>query len=170
MFFIKQENECLYEERWRFFMSKVKKVYRIPCVWQVIGTMEIEAESLEEAKRIAIEEAELPEKIDYLEDSFELDEDAYDFGEVIDVILPKRIKIAKSTDPNTWYADKIGQEFNVLGIWEDSEDHFHVYYYGEHYDEEALLKEYGSLDNPEIPTELLAVEHAVLIDDCEVVE
>lgn len=151
-------------------MSKVKKVYRIPCVWKVIGTMEVEAESLEEAKRIAIEEAELPEKIDYLEDSFELDEDAYDFGEVIDVIIPKRIKIVKATDPNAWYADKIGQEFNVLGIWEDAEDHFHVDYYGENYDEEALLKEYGSLDRPDIPMELLPVEHGVLIDDCEVVE
>lgn len=151
-------------------MSKVKKVYKIPCVCMVAGTMTIEAESLDEAVRIAIEEAELPDEAYYVEDSFEVDHEASGFGEVVDIVVPKRIKIAKATDSDAWYADKIGQEFDVVGIWEDAEYYLQVHYYGENYDEEYLIKEYGSLDNPDIPMELLPVEHGVLIEDCEVVE
>jgi len=151
-------------------MSKVKKVYKIPCVWQMWGMMEVEADSLEEAKRIAIEDAPLPTDGEYLEGSFELDEESDDFGEVADVIIPQRIKIVKATNADAWYANKVGEIFDVLDIWEDAEDHFLVNYYGDDYDEEYLIKEYGSLDNPDIPMELLPVEHGVLIEDCEVVE
>ncbi len=49
--------------------------YTIPCVWQMYGTMQIEAESLEQAKEIALNpNTKLPNG-SYIEDSFELDSD-----------------------------------------------------------------------------------------------
>ena len=48
------------------------KTFRIPVRWTVTATMEIPAESLEQAILIA-EDASLPTDTDYLEDSFEVD-------------------------------------------------------------------------------------------------
>jgi hypothetical protein len=45
--------------------------YRIPCTWTVAATMEIQANSLEEAIEIA-NEAPLPTDTDYIEDTFEV--------------------------------------------------------------------------------------------------
>lgn len=56
--------------------------YLIPCVWQVAGTMVIEADSIEEAERKA-EEEELPHG-DYIDDSFELDTEHSEYGKEID--------------------------------------------------------------------------------------
>ncbi len=56
--------------------------YKIPCTWQVAGTMFIEASSLEEAKNKAIENEFLPKSF-YLEDTFEVDEEHYDYGKVV---------------------------------------------------------------------------------------
>lgn len=143
----------------------MEKYYTIPCVWQVAGTMKVKASSLEDAKLIAVEEAPLPTDGEYLTDSFEIDFENSDYGKVTVDQIPARIRITKVTDPNAWYADKIGQEFNVLDIWEDADNHFQVDYHGEEYDEEALIAEYGSKEN--IPMEFAPVEHGVLIDDCE---
>jgi hypothetical protein len=52
-----------------------KKTYTIPVIWQSYGRMKIEADSLEEAKNIAINEAPLPEG-NYIDDSIELDEES----------------------------------------------------------------------------------------------
>jgi hypothetical protein len=49
-----------------------KKIYAIPCVWTVMGKTFVEADSLEEAKRIALEAAPLPNNSNYLDDSFEI--------------------------------------------------------------------------------------------------
>lgn len=48
--------------------------------------MEIEAVSLEEAKRIAIVDAPLPTDGDFVDGSFELDEESDLFGEIKEVI------------------------------------------------------------------------------------
>lgn len=60
-----------------------KKLYTIPCVWQMAGTMFIEASSLEEATNIAIEDAPLPTDGDYLDGSFEVDKESDKYGEAI---------------------------------------------------------------------------------------
>lgn len=49
--------------------------YEIPCVWQMYGYYDIEADSLEDAITQA-EDAPLPEDGDYVEGSFEIDEGA----------------------------------------------------------------------------------------------
>lgn len=59
-----------------------KQTFKIACMWKMYGVMEIEAETLEEAERIAIEEAPLPTDGDYIECSFELDEESYIHGEI----------------------------------------------------------------------------------------
>lgn len=62
-----------------------KKTYRIPVVWQSWGVMEIEAESLEEAKAKAIDsETPLPES-NYVDDSIEIDEESAILGETVDL-------------------------------------------------------------------------------------
>jgi hypothetical protein len=53
----------------------MKKTFIIPVVWQSYGKMRIVANTLEEAKEKAINEAPLPEG-DYIEDSIELDEES----------------------------------------------------------------------------------------------
>lgn len=45
------------------------KTYKIPCVWQMVGWMDVEAESLEEAIDYAKNEAGLPDDGYYLENS-----------------------------------------------------------------------------------------------------
>ena len=48
--------------------------FRFPCYWEMRGHIEVEASDIDEAKRIAIQEAPLPTNGDYIEDSFQLDE------------------------------------------------------------------------------------------------
>ena len=52
----------------------MKKKFIIPVMWQMYGLKEVEAETLEEAKKIAIEGS-LPEG-DYVDESFELEEES----------------------------------------------------------------------------------------------
>lgn len=52
------------------------KIYRIPCTWTVAGTMTIEAENLEQAIFEAEENAPLPENPEYIEGSFEVNNQA----------------------------------------------------------------------------------------------
>jgi len=59
---------------------EVKKTYRVPCSWQMYGTLNIEAEGWDEA----IEKAEdndspLPTDGSYVEASFEVDYDIVEF-------------------------------------------------------------------------------------------
>ena len=49
------------------------KTYRVPVVWQMYGYVEVEAESMVEAKHVAMD-APLPIDGDYIEGSFEVDE------------------------------------------------------------------------------------------------
>lgn len=51
------------------------KTYRIPCSWSMGGTLLIDAESLEQAKEIALNDSPLPQDGAYLEDSFQIDEE-----------------------------------------------------------------------------------------------
>lgn len=60
-----------------------KKVYKIPVVWQCFGTMYVEAESLKEAERKAIEEEPLPTDWEYVDDSIEIDEESPLYGNVV---------------------------------------------------------------------------------------
>lgn len=56
-----------------------KKIFKLPVEWAVFGTIEIEAESLEDALKIFCKtenEIELPTERDYIEDSFKLSTDA----------------------------------------------------------------------------------------------
>lgn len=48
-----------------------KKLYRIPVLWTVSGTMLVEAESLSEAL-LEAEDAPLPEAEDFIEGTFEI--------------------------------------------------------------------------------------------------
>ena len=61
-------------------IMEVKKTYRVPCSWQMYGTLNIEAEGWDEA----IEKAEdndspLPTDGSYVEASFEVDYDIVEF-------------------------------------------------------------------------------------------
>lgn len=59
---------------------KMKKFF-IPVIWQETGTMEIEANSLEEAIELALGDHPLPkDESDYLDDSCVIDEDSDKFG------------------------------------------------------------------------------------------
>ena len=58
------------------------KTYKIHCSWNVAGTMLVEADSLEDAERKAIDEMPLPEG-EYLDDSFKLDKCVDDYGETV---------------------------------------------------------------------------------------
>ena len=51
-----------------------KKTYTIPCTWQVVGFITVEADSLADALTEA-EIAPLPENSEYLEDSFQIEHD-----------------------------------------------------------------------------------------------
>ena len=52
-----------------------KKSFRIACDWSVYGVMYVEANSLKEAIKIAIEDAPLPTDPEYLDDSFTVNKD-----------------------------------------------------------------------------------------------
>lgn len=54
------------------------KTYKIPVTWSVIGQVEIDAESLEEAI-LKAEDANLPTDSDYLEGSFSVDHDCIEY-------------------------------------------------------------------------------------------
>ena len=49
------------------------KIYKIPVVWQMMGHVEVEAENIEDACDLAYE-SKLPEKGNFLDDSFGLDQ------------------------------------------------------------------------------------------------
>ena len=52
------------------------KYYEIPCTWEVYGTIEIEADSLEEAIELAErDDAPMPDDSDYVDGSFQVDRD-----------------------------------------------------------------------------------------------
>lgn len=53
----------------------MKKIFRIPVTFEMYGVMNIEAESLEEAKRIAIDEAPLPTEKHYVDGSCQINEE-----------------------------------------------------------------------------------------------
>ncbi len=58
------------------------KTYKIPCVWEVYGHLEIEAESLEDAIEIAEnDDTNLPVESCYIEGSFWVDRDGIDLDE-----------------------------------------------------------------------------------------
>ncbi len=55
------------------------KTYKIPCVWESYGYMEIEAESLQDAIELAEQdERPLPKESSYIEGSFWVDYDGID--------------------------------------------------------------------------------------------
>lgn len=56
-------------------MTDKKKTYSIPVYWQSRGVVNIEADSIEEAKQKAVAGS-LPYKSEYVEDSIEVDEDS----------------------------------------------------------------------------------------------
>jgi hypothetical protein len=54
------------------------KTYKIPVVWQMMGTVEVQAESLDDAvDKVLDTDVPLPEDGEYIEDSFEVDESVY---------------------------------------------------------------------------------------------
>jgi len=54
----------------------MSKYYEIPCSWEVYGTMEVEANSLEEAIKLAErDDSPMPDDSDYVDGSFEVDRD-----------------------------------------------------------------------------------------------
>jgi catechol-2,3-dioxygenase len=50
----------------------MKQKFKIGCSWTMIGELEIEAENLKEAKEIAEDSLDLPEKSEYLDSSFQV--------------------------------------------------------------------------------------------------
>lgn len=58
------------------------KTYKIPCVWEVYGYMNIDASSIREAIKIAEDEStKLPTESSYIEGSFWVDYDGIDYDE-----------------------------------------------------------------------------------------
>lgn len=52
------------------------RTWKLPATWQMWGTLHIDAETLEEAKEIALRpETSLPHDREYLDDSFKLEDD-----------------------------------------------------------------------------------------------
>lgn len=52
------------------------KTYKIPCTWEMYGILEIEANSLDEAKAIALEDSSpLPDEKNYVDGSFQIDDE-----------------------------------------------------------------------------------------------
>lgn len=68
---------------WSTLTDHRLKKYKIPCVWQKKGILTIEAKSLKEAEKIAIEDSVLPDGY-YIDDSFQVDKEDPNYGEVID--------------------------------------------------------------------------------------
>lgn len=54
------------------------KTYKIPCTWQMYGYHHIEAENIKEALQKA-EDSNLPENGEYIESSFEIDNEIIPF-------------------------------------------------------------------------------------------
>ena len=54
-------------------MTNKKKVYSIPVIWQAWGVVNVEADTLEEAKQKALQ-GNMPYKSEYVDDSMEIDE------------------------------------------------------------------------------------------------
>ena len=54
------------------------KTYKIPCTWQMYGFYHIEAENIKEALEMA-EDANLPTDADYLDGSFEINNEMIPF-------------------------------------------------------------------------------------------
>lgn len=52
------------------------KTYLVPVIWQMSSVMEVEAKSYEQAMDIAINDTGLPHKADYIDGSFEIEEDS----------------------------------------------------------------------------------------------
>jgi hypothetical protein len=62
----------------------MQKVYKIPVVWQMAGTMRVKAESLKAAEEKALgPDTGLPDG-EYLMDSLELDKEHCDYGKLSD--------------------------------------------------------------------------------------
>ena len=58
-------------------MERLMKTYTIPMTWEVFGTIEVEADSLEEAIiKADLPETEMPSNGDYIEDSLHVDHEA----------------------------------------------------------------------------------------------
>ena len=55
-----------------------KKFFKVACSWEVYATMDIEAESLDEAMDIAQFDSPLPNEPSYIEDSFKFDYEGTD--------------------------------------------------------------------------------------------
>lgn len=60
------------------------KEFNIPVVWQVAGTMKVEAYSLEEAEEKALGDFPLPDVSENISDSWELDKENPDYGYYFD--------------------------------------------------------------------------------------
>lgn len=57
------------------------QTYRIPCHWEVYGYMDVEADSIQEAIKIAEDESSnLPTESSYIQGSFMVDYDGIDYG------------------------------------------------------------------------------------------
>lgn len=59
-----------------------KKTYLIKAIWEVAGTMEIKANSLEEAEELALGDFPLPldSESDYIDGTLKLDKEHPDYG------------------------------------------------------------------------------------------
>ena len=54
----------------------MSKYYEIPCAWEVYGTVEVSADSLEEAiEKVEADDFPLPSNFNYVDGSFEVDRD-----------------------------------------------------------------------------------------------
>ena len=67
----------------------MSKEYKIPCSWEMYGYMYVEASSLEDAISKADRDEPLPDG-DYMEDSFRVDHDMLEQGEIEDKRDEKR--------------------------------------------------------------------------------
>ena len=62
------------------------KTYKIPVVWQMIGHVEVQAESLDDAvEKVLDTSVPLPEDGEYIEGSFEVDESVYSTEDDTDI-------------------------------------------------------------------------------------
>ena len=54
----------------------MSKYYEIPCTWEVYGTLEVEANSLDEAIELAErDDSPMPDESDYVDGTFQVDRD-----------------------------------------------------------------------------------------------
>ena len=59
--------------------KRLKSVYRIPCNWTMYGVMEVKAENLDEAIKLAYSDESLLPEGNYLTGSFDVDQSAIAF-------------------------------------------------------------------------------------------